>query len=826
MSKPEAYFDNQEGQAFHPQQSLDNQPPSQPNFYDDTPTQNQQHTAPSKNHQIPAHQNPKQPINSSKPQENLNKDQDQQPKIKNSSFCGLFRFSTSGDVVMMVFAAFFSCAQGAMLPLMTIFFADFSDSLSDSIDPTVARAAISKIALKMLLLGVGVFVAATVAIILWSLTGRRQLERFRSQYFRAILFKSATWFDKEKPGRLANGFFEHIGALVQVYSSKMHLFYQIIAMVIAGFAVGFYKGWLMSLLILATSPIMVIGMMLFMYYVTKLEKSQTESYSRAGSISDQSFEFIRGVKSLNGQQHEVQKYQTALMKAHSLNKKHGWKGSFYYGLFNTSWTIIYALSFLIGNYALGKSWHNHNTGKIYTVGDYIGVFFGIITGISAIGMLAPVNKALASGQAAMGRVNQIVDGLNMESSGTQRPNKDNLKGQIVFENVTFAYPTAPDRPVLKNVNFTIRSGEKFAIVGPSGSGKSTVIQLIERFYDPQEGRILLDGTDIKEFEIEQYRKLLGLVSQQPILFADSIRQNLLIGLDNAPSFSDEQIWAALERANVKTFISQKLEKGLETYVGSSGGQLSGGQKQRISIARVLLRNPKLFLFDEATSALDRQNEKEIQETIDRVCTNVTSVSIAHRLQTIKNSHQILVLVDGALEELGTHEELMDIEEGVYRDLYTKQDKGGDESIQDEEELENAELENDDEMFNFNPELNKNDNQDQDQNQDQNQAGSRRRISSVKRKSSIRKSSKSLHGENLTDSMRNINEIKQHTGDTEEEDEEASKKKKKKIDKSFPTFVKLTNYLSGKDVCFIILGVISSGFVGAVMPFIGNLISLI
>ena len=392
----------------------------------------------------------------------------------------------------------------------------------------------------------------------------------------------------------------------------------------------------------------------------------------------------------------------------------------------------------------------------------------------------------------------------------------------MFENVTFAYPTAPDRPVLKNVSFTIRSGEKFAIVGPSGSGKSTVIQLIERFYDPQEGRILLDGTDIKEFEIEQYRKLLGLVSQQPILFADSIRQNLLIGLDNAPSISDQQIWSALERANVKTFISQKLEKGLETYVGSSGGQLSGGQKQRISIARVLLRNPKLFLFDEATSALDRQNEKEIQETIDRVCSDVTSVSIAHRLQTIKNSHQILVLVDGALEELGTHEELMDIEEGVYRDLYTKQDKSADEENEDETEQQSGEL-GENEMFNFNPELDENGNQ----GQDQDQAGSRPRISSVKRKSSIRKSSKSIHDENLTDSMRNINEIKQPTGETEgeEEDEEALKKKKKKIDRSFPAFVKLTSYLSGKDVCFIIMGVISSGFVGAVMPFIGNSISL-
>ena len=482
-------------------------------------------------------------------------------------------------------------------------------------------------------------------------------------------------------------------------------------------------------------------------------------------------------------------------------------------MFESSSTIIFAISFLIGNFALGKSWHNHNSNKVYTVGDYIGVFFGIITGISAVGMIAPVNKALAQGQAAMGRVNQIVNGLNKELSGKRRLDKSSVKGQIVFENVTFAYPTAPDRPVLKDVSFTIRAGEKFAIVGPSGSGKSTVIQLIERFYDPQEGRIFLDGVDIKEFEMGQYRKLLGLVSQQPILFADSIRQNLLIGLDNASSISDEQIWSSLERANVKSFISQKLEKGLETYVGSSGDQLSGGQKQRISIARVLLRNPKLFLFDEATSALDRQNEKEIQETIDRVCSDVTSVSIAHRLQTVKNSHQILVLVDGVLEEIGTHEELMEIEEGVYLELYTNQDKGGKKSSEVEEQ-ENGEVGHTDDMFNFNSGL--------DESGNQNDINSQLKDLSLKR-NSVKETSKSIRPEDYTDSMRKIDQNDEQTADSSEEDSDSAKKKK--IGKSFPTFVKLTNYLSGKDVCFIILGVFSSGFVGAVMPFTGKIIFL-
>ena len=699
--------------------------------------------------------------------------------VKSVTFFGLFRFATGGDVAMMILAALFSSIMGAILPLMTLFFADFADNLSDSVDVLTSRTQITKIAFKMAYLGVAVFGASFLAIVLWSATAIRQTKAFRSQYFLHLLLKRAAWFDKEKAGKLANAYFEHNSAMMQTYSTKLHMFFQIIATVVAGFAVGFYKGWLVSLLIIAASPLMVVGLSMFLMYMGRFIKVQIKAYASAGAISDQAFEYVRGVKSLNGESHELAKYEAALQSGFVSEQKEGWKGAFFYAMFNVSWSFVYALSFLIGNYALGREWHNHNSGKTYTVGDFLAIFFGIITGMSSISMIAPINQSLSQGQAAMGRINQIVNLENRESSGKVKTPARELRGEIEFQNVTFAYPSAPERPVLKDVSFTIRPGKKFAIVGPSGSGKSTIIQLIERFYDPQEGSILLDGTDIKQFDLAHYRKLLGLVSQQPILFADTIRANMLIGLDNSAQVSESQILDALERANVKDFITTKLEKGLETYVGTSGAQLSGGQKQRISIARVLLRGPKLFLFDEATSALDRQNEKEIQETIDRVCSEVTSVSIAHRLLTIRNSDQIVVLVDGQIKETGRHQQLMQIENGIYQDLCTKQGSGEEE---DKEGLDSG-------------------------------LGIKNELSN----DLLGQNGLQLeNGKHVSGDHPKTSQPSKNPDLTPDSKDGKAKGKSKKP----PVFMSIYYFLTGKDICYIIIAVISSGFLGAIMPFIG------
>merc|ERR1719474_1760937 len=244
-----------------------------------------------------------------------------------------------------------------------------------------------------------------------------------------------------------------------------------------------------------------------------------------------------------------------------------------------------------------------------------------------------------------------------------------LKGSIEFKKVNFAYPSAPDTAVLNDLSFTIGAGETLAIVGPSGSGKSTVIALLERYYDPTGGEVLIDGERIHNLDIEHLRRNIGYVSQLPLLFAESIRENIRGG---NPAISDDDVIAAAKMADAHDFIS-KLDGGYDTNVGETGNRLSGGQKQRIAIARAIATNPAILLLDEATSALDTKSKREVQRAIEQIAakSSQTIVVIAHRLSTIKNADKILVLVDGAKEEEGPHQQLID-ENGLYAVLVREQ----------------------------------------------------------------------------------------------------------------------------------------------------------
>jgi ATP-binding cassette subfamily B (MDR/TAP) protein 1 len=222
-----------------------------------------------------------------------------------------------------------------------------------------------------------------------------------------------------------------------------------------------------------------------------------------------------------------------------------------------------------------------------------------------------------------------------------------------LKNVTFAYPKDPSRVILKNVSLRLNANQKNALVGESGCGKSTIMQLLMRFYDPLEGIITVDGIDIKQLKLSWLRSNIGYVGQEPVLFAATIKQNMLLG---NPEASDESIVKALKRAEAYDFIMD-LENKLDTYVGYGGGQLSGGQNQRIAIARAILKNPRILVLDEATSALDRKNEILIQNTLDKIVTDRTTISIAHRIKTIMNSDEIFVMHEGQL-----------VEHGKFRDL--------------------------------------------------------------------------------------------------------------------------------------------------------------
>ena len=221
---------------------------------------------------------------------------------------------------------------------------------------------------------------------------------------------------------------------------------------------------------------------------------------------------------------------------------------------------------------------------------------------------------------------------------------------------------------MKNINFEIKKGEILALVGPSGGGKSTLVDLIPRFYDPVNGKILLDEIDIRDIKIKSLRNMMGIVTQETFLFNETVKNNIAYGLSN---FSTEKIEEAAKMANAHNFILE-LSNGYDTFIGERGVMLSGGQRQRLSIARALLKNPDIMIFDEATSSLDNESESLVQEAIDRLMYNRTTIVIAHRLSTIRNASRILVLDDGEIVQRGKHSELISQEKGLYKKLYEMQ----------------------------------------------------------------------------------------------------------------------------------------------------------
>ncbi|KAG8086291.1 hypothetical protein GUJ93_ZPchr0010g7457 [Zizania palustris] len=303
--------------------------------------------------------------------------------------------------------------------------------------------------------------------------------------------------------------------------------------------------------------------------------------------------------------------------------------------------------------------------KGYEGGQVVTVWMAFMAGAMSLGEATPCMSAFASGQAAGYRMMQTIRRKPaINSSGTDGILLENIKGDIELRNVYFSYPSRPDQLIFNGFSLRVLCGTTMAIVGESGSGKSTVINLVERFYDPQSGEVLIDGVNIKTLKLGWIREKISLVSQEPLLFATSIRENIVYGREYATT---EEIMAAAELANAAKFI-ENLPNGLDTMVGEHGAQLSGGQKQRIAIARAIVKNPKILLLDEATSALDLESERVVQEALNRIMQDKTTIVVAHRLSTIKDADIISVVQHGRIVEQGMHTELLKDPNGAYSQL--------------------------------------------------------------------------------------------------------------------------------------------------------------
>ncbi|XP_044945695.1 phosphatidylcholine translocator ABCB4 isoform X2 [Mustela putorius furo] len=553
----------------------------------------------------------------------------------------LFRYSDWQDKLLMSLGTIMAIAHGAGLPLMMIVFGQMTDKFVDTagnfsfpvnfslsmLNPgRILEEEMTRYAYYYSGLGAGVLVAAYVQVSFWTLAAGRQIRKIRQEFFHAVLRQEIGWFDINDTTELNTRLTDDISKISEGIGDKVGMFFQAVATFFAGFIVGFVRGWKLTLVIMAISPILGLSAAVWAKILSAFSDRELAAYAKAGAVAEEALGAIRTVIAFGGQNKELERYEKHLENAKRIGIKKAISANISMGI---AFLLIYA------SYALAF-WYGSTLviSKEYTIGNAMTVFFSILVGAFSVGQAAPCIDAFANARGAAYTIFNIIDSI------------------------------------LKGLNLTVESGQTVALVGNSGCGKSTTVQLIQRLYDPDEGRINIDGQDIRTFNVRYLREIIGVVSQEPVLFSTTIAENIRYGRGNVTM---DEIKKAVKEANAYDFI-MKLPQKFDTLVGDRGAQLSGGQKQRIAIARALVRNPKILLLDEATSALDTESEAEVQAALDKAREGRTTIVIAHRLSTIRNADVIAGFEDGVIVEQGSHRELMK-KEGVYFRLVNMQTSG-------------------------------------------------------------------------------------------------------------------------------------------------------
>uniref|UniRef100_A0A8C7N2L8 ATP-binding cassette, sub-family B (MDR/TAP), member 11a n=1 Tax=Oncorhynchus kisutch TaxID=8019 RepID=A0A8C7N2L8_ONCKI len=573
-----------------------------------------------------------------------------------------FRFATWKDTLMMVVGGLCALVHGAASPLMLLVYGMMTNTfLSIHFFYRVdIEAQMTMFAYYYVGIGLGVLIVSYFQIALWVSAAARQIQRIRKTYFRKVMRMEIGWFDCNSVGELNTRISDDINKINNAIADQVSIFIERISTFIFGFMVGFIGGWKLTLVVIAVSPLIGLAA------VARLTGRELQAYAKAGSVADEVLSSIRTVAAFGGEDKEVERYDKNLIEAQNWGVKKGTIIGVFQGYL---WCIIflcYALAFWYGSKLVIET-------KELSPGTLIQVFFGVLMAAMNLGQASPCLEAFASGRAAAKTIFDTIDREPEIDCFSEKGHKlDKVTGDIEFHNVTFNYPSRPDVKILDSLSMLIRAGETTAFVGPSGSGKSTTVQLFQRFYNPKEGMLTLDGHDIRSLNIQWLRSLIGIVEQEPVLFATTIADNIRYG---RPGVTMDDIIQATKEANAYNFIMD-LPQRFDTLVGEGGGQMSGGQKQRIAIARALIRNPRILLLDMATSALDNESEAIVQEALDKARMGRTTITIAHRLSTIRNADVIIGFEHGRAVESGTHNDLLE-KKGVYFTLVTLQNQGND-----------------------------------------------------------------------------------------------------------------------------------------------------
>lgn len=520
---------------------------------------------------------------------------------------------------------------------------------------------VNQVALALFVLFAAQAIFSFFRVVIFTNVTEKVLRDVRKDAFARLIHMPMDFFNQNKVGELTSRLASDITQVQDTLRSTIAEFFRQIVIIGGGITFLMFISWKLSLIMLGTVPVMALIAVFFGKYIRKLSKKAQDETAKSTVIVEESLTGISNVKSFTNESFNLSKYLKVVEEIKQLNIKSGLRR----GLFSSFiiFCLFGAIVFIIWQGLLmTQGAHPTLSSKDFFSFILYTIMMGTAVG-SLPDMWANIQKAIGATENLMEIIHQ--DSEKELMTGKEKPN---ITGSVRFENVHFSYPQRADIEVLKGITLESKPNETIALVGSSGAGKSTVASLLLRFYEAQEGSLTFDGVPVQDIDVEHLRSQMAFVPQEVLLFAGSIRENIAFGRPNA---SEEEIEKAAKQANAFDFISS-FPDGFETQVGDRGIQLSGGQKQRIAIARALLKDPRILILDEATSALDSESEKAVQDALETLMEGRTSFVIAHRLSTIKNADTIYVLGDGKIIEQGKHQELSEIEEGVYASLVNLQ----------------------------------------------------------------------------------------------------------------------------------------------------------
>lgn len=475
----------------------------------------------------------------------------------------------------------------------------------------------------------------------------------RNQLYECLQRLSMSYYDKRQVGAVLTHVTQDSnqlsGFLVEAVEYYLVNFVQIIGIA----AIMLYMNWKLALLILLPSPLLVVITYIAWRILRKTWSRFWHSWSRLGAVFNDSLSGIKVVKSFGQEKKEIEKYMGPSHEVYETGLQADQTGAVVWPTMSLVMMLGSILVYWFGG--LQVIFGNTSPGTLMLFFSYTGMFY------APLQMLTQISNWLSRSLSAADRIFEVMDTVPDIKDAEDAVPMPHIRGDIEFRNVTFGYDKF--KPVLSNVSFTVKAGEMIGLVGRSGAGKTTTINLVTRLYDVTEGQILIDGVDIRKIKLSDLRRQIGVVLQDPYLFSGTIAENIAYG---RPDATREEIMAAAKAANAHEFI-MRFPDGYDTPVRERGQRLSGGERQRISIARAILRNPRILIFDEATSSVDTETEKKLQEAIARLVQGRTTFAIAHRLSTLRNADRLLVIEQGKFVEFGTHEELLR-KKGVYYKL--------------------------------------------------------------------------------------------------------------------------------------------------------------